>query len=79
MPFLGSKYAKIAFTAGAPPRPGSLPVRRQTPELDLRGREGRNGRGRKRGGEDGCRGRDGKLHSFFLRFLDPPMGVALKI
>lgn len=41
--------------------PGALPVHRQNPIVGFKGQEGRNGRGRERGGEDGYRGRDEKV------------------
>jgi len=63
MPFLGSKYAKIAFAAGgaysAPP--DSL--------AGLRGSTSKRRVGRGRGGE----GRGGKSYAPFLKFLDPPL------
>jgi len=76
MPFLGFKYAKIAFATGAPPPThGGAYSAPPDPLVGLMGatskgkREGGKGKGR-RGKERGGRGMESCAP--FLKFLEPP-------
>jgi len=87
MRFLGSKYARNAFPAGALPRTqlGELTALPQTPKMDLRGptskgRGGEGGMGGKggkgRGGEKGRGGREVWSPTFL--YSPPPLCCTLR-